>query len=205
MDGHGSRLVDVLAERRLRRRIVALAGELRMRGLVTSTVGNISVRHGERILITPTRHDPDDLRPRDLVTIAPDGTVVGSPRLQPSTEWRLHAAVYAARPDVGAVVHTHSPYATARSFDPDPLVVCTEERTYLGLHEIHVAEQEPAGSAALGHSAVRALGSRDAVLLARHGVIGVGPTPRAALELAGCVEQQAIIELATRGLIRASV
>jgi len=91
------------------------------------------------------------------------------------------------------VVHTHSPYATARSFRPDPLIVETEERTYLGLARFHVAPPAPAGSTALACGAVNALRASPAALLAHHGVVGVGPDPRAALEICALVEHQAVI------------
>jgi L-fuculose-phosphate aldolase len=182
----------------LRREIVTVAREMRARGLVTSTVGNVSARHGEGMLITPTRQDYAELSPRRLVALGFDGRPLGRRGGHPSREWRLHAAVYRARPEVGAIVHTHSPYATARSFDPTTLVVETEERGYLGLDQIAVAEWGPPGTVELAHTVTKALGGRSAVLLARHGVIAVGATPRAALELSSTVEHQALIERVLR-------
>lgn len=183
-----------MVRRRTRREVVALTRELRARGLVTATVGNISVRDGDGLLITPSRREPDLLRARDLVRLGADGRPRGRARWSPSQEWRLHAAIYRARPDVLAVVHTHSPVATARSFDPAPLLVRTEERTYLGLERVEVAPWRPAGGEELAASTVAALGDRGAALLARHGVVAVGSTPREALELAATVEHQAIID-----------
>jgi L-fuculose-phosphate aldolase len=185
---------------RLRREIVAVAREMRARGLVTSTVGNVSARHGAGMLITPTRQDYAELSPRRLVALGLDGGPLGRGGGRPSREWRLHAAVYLARADVGAIMHTHSPYATARSFDPAPLVVETEERDYLGLDQIHVADWAPAGTDELAHTVVRTLGERQAVLLARHGVLAVAATPRAALEGCSTVEHQALIEREVRAV-----
>ena len=178
----------------LRGEIARTARELPVRGLVTATVGNVSARCRAGMLITPTRRAYRDLRAADVVRLTLDGDPVERAGGEPSLEWPLHAAIYRARPDVGAVVHTHSPYATARSFDPTPLVVQTEERAYLGLEAIAVAAEAPAGSAQLPAAALEALGDRAAVLLARHGVVAVGETPGEALELCWTVEHQALIE-----------
>lgn len=160
------------------------------RGLVASTVGNVSVRDGHGMLITPTRRHPKDLREDDLVAVR----LTGPADAAASTEWRLHATIYRARPDIAAIVHTHSPHAVARSFNPRPLVIETEERTYLDLERIDVARPAPAGSEALAIGAVTALGTVGrAALLARHGVIGTGTEPWTALELCTVVEQQAQI------------
>jgi len=174
-----------------RQEIVAAARAALARGLVTSTVGNVSARCETGMLITPTRRHPEDLAPDDIVELSLDGLGAG----EPSLEWRLHAAVYRARPDVGAIVHTHSPHAVARSFDPSSLVVETEERVYLGLDRIDVAPPGGAGTPELARAAVRTLGSRPAVLLARHGVVGTGADPRSALEMCCAVEHQAQIAL----------
>lgn len=184
-----------LKQRRdLREQVVAAARDMHRRGLVTGTVGNVSARVGDAVLITPTRREYGRLRARDIVELALDGTRCRNGSGDPSIEWPLHAAIYRARADVGAIVHTHSPYATARSFDPAPIVVQTEERTYLDLVEIPVARPQPAASEALASEVVATLGRRPAVLLARHGVVAVAATPSAALEMCATVEQQAQIE-----------
>jgi len=177
----------------LRREIARVAHELPVRGLVTATVGNVSARCRAGMLITPSRRRYHELQPSDIVRITLDGDPLERGG-EPSLEWRLHAAVYAARFDVGAIVHTHSPYATARSFAPDPLVVQTEEREYLGLDLVEVARAAPSGTEALACAAADALGERPAVLLGRHGVVAVGETVSDAFELCWTVEHQALIE-----------
>jgi L-fuculose-phosphate aldolase len=179
----------------LREQIVLTARAMLDRGLVTGTTGNVSARVGDGMLITPTRVHPYDLRPESLVELALDGTGRGGDAAVPSLEWPLHATIYAQRPDAGAIVHTHSPHAMARSFDPTPLFVRTQERTYLGLERIDVAAPCAPGSEDLATAAVEALGDRQAVLLARHGVVTVAATPRDALELAATVEHQAQVAL----------
>jgi len=116
-----------------RRQVVSAAQAMRAGGLVCSTLGNVSARWADGMLITPTRRHPDDLPPEDLVELAPEEGVAQSGAQQASLEWRVHAAIYRDRPDVGAIVHTHSPHATARGFVAAPLVVETEEHRYFGL------------------------------------------------------------------------
>ena len=172
--------------------VVDVARAMYARGLVVASAGNVSVRSGAGMLITPTRRHPDDLARSDVIALDLDGTAQRGV-WAPSLEWRLHAAIYRARPDVQAVVHTHSPYAVARSFDPTPLRVVTEEREYFSVDRIEVAKPARAGSMALAQSAVSALGARPAVLLAHHGAIGVGGCARDALDMCLLVEQQALI------------
>ncbi|MEA2347646.1 MAG: L-fuculose-phosphate aldolase [Thermoleophilaceae bacterium] len=170
--------------------VIAAAVRMRDLGLAAHTTGNVSARVPGGMLITPTRRYPEDLGAGDLVEVPLTGPVGG----EPSLEWAMHAAIYLSRPDVHAVVHTHSPHATARSFDPAPLIVLTEERVYLGLERIEVAALAESGTQELAAAAVAALGNRDAALLARHGVVGVGADPREALEICAVVEQQATID-----------
>jgi len=176
----------------MRAQIVATARRMRDLDLVVASVGNVSARCLTGMLITPTRRHPDDLQPHDVVEISLDGRQL-NPGALPSVEWPLHAAIYRARRDVDAIVHTHSPHAVARSFDPAPLPIVTEERLYFDVDRIEVADVAPAGSVELASAAVEALGGRPAVLLARHGVIGVGHEPREALEMCCLVEHQSLI------------
>ena len=182
----------------MRQQVVDTFRRMRTLGLVVHTAGNVSMRSPDGMLITPTRVHPDDLRPEQVVALPLCGGT-GSPSL----EWRLHAAVYCARPDVCAIAHTHSPYAVARSFDPAPLLVATEERDYLALDRIEVAPHAPAGSEALASTVVAALGARGVALLARHGVVGVGETPAEALEMCCVAEHQAQVDYlrATRAAV----
>ena len=147
-------------------------------GLVTGTAGNVSARDGELILITASALPYEEMTVDDLVTLGPDGAVVAGER-EPSSEWRVHVAVYAARPDARALVHTHSEHATAWSEGGEPL------GPWL------TAPYFPSGSDEIATATVAALGDRDAVLLGRHGVLAVGETPASALEVCVAVEQAA--------------
>jgi L-fuculose-phosphate aldolase len=176
----------------LRSQVVAAYATMLERGLITGSAGNVSVRLDGGMLITPTRVHPYELHPDGLAECDFGGAVsIGAPSL----EWRLHAEIYLHRRDVQAIVHTHSPYAIARSFDASRLEVLTEERRYFGLDHIEVAAFAPAGSGELALAACRALGRQPGVLLARHGALAVGHDPREAVELATTIEHQAQISL----------
>jgi L-fuculose-phosphate aldolase len=179
------------------RELVACSREMVRRGLVVGTVGNVSVRLENRILITPTRTRYERLGPKDVVAVGPSGERLAG-TAQPSNELPLHLAVYRARPDVSAVVHTHSPNATAWSFLGVPIHPTTEENAYYGIGEVRTSAPGPAGSEELAEGAAAALGDSAAVLLGRHGVLAVGAELDEALEIAAVVERQAKIALLLR-------
>jgi L-fuculose-phosphate aldolase len=170
--------------------VVAAARAMARSGLVVGTVGNVSARQRNGFVITPTRVDYELVEPGDLA-------FVGLSRHSPppesnaSREAPLHAAIYRARPDIGAVVHTHSVHATAWSFLNVPLGPPIEEIEYYGIGEIRTSTPATSGSSTLGKNAVEALGGGAAVLLGRHGVVAVGPDPAEALTIARVVEVQA--------------
>jgi ribulose-5-phosphate 4-epimerase/fuculose-1-phosphate aldolase len=172
----------------LRAEVAAAAREMHRRGLVAGTAGNVSAREGDRVHITPSGLPYADMSEADVVTLAVDGAVLAGDR-EPSSERRVHLAVYAGRPDVGAIVHTHSGYATAWSSLAEPLATA-----------VQASEPAPPGSEEIARAAVAALGDRAAALLARHGVLGVGSTPREALAACDAVERQARIAWLRRGL-----
>lgn len=159
--------------------------------LVVGTTGNVSRRLAGGFAITPTRTEYQALRRRDLVVVGTDGHELARGGT-PSREWPLHAGVYRARPDVHAVVHTHSVYATAWSFQASPLPRL-EDCDYYGLGDVRIAERAAAGTSQLADAAVVALGAGRAVLLGGHGVLTVGRTAQSALTAALVVERQAMV------------
>ncbi|MDN5364618.1 MAG: L-fuculose-phosphate aldolase [Eubacteriales bacterium] len=162
-------------------------------GLVAGTWGNISARVDENsFLITPSGVPYDLLRPEQVVEVGMDGSVRPG-QLKPSTEFSLHAAIYAARPDVGGIVHTHSPYATAFAVAGRNLPPVTEELAQLVGGEVAVAPYALPGSRELAAGAVAALGEKNAVLLAAHGLVGVGRDVAEALLVCQVVEKTAFI------------
>jgi L-fuculose-phosphate aldolase len=137
----------------------------------------------------------------DLVATGMDGKVTGKAPHRPSSEWRLHAAIYAARPEVMAVVHTHSPRATALSCARKGIPPL-HYMVLLAGGPIACAKHATAGTQALAENAVSAMAGRRAVLLANHGVVAVGATLAAAHALALEVENLAgqYLDLLAAGL-----
>ncbi len=172
-------------------------------GLITGSSGNVSLRVGDAILITPTGVPWEEVGPGEIVTLDLAGRVHG--RGFPSSEWRLHVAIHRARTDVRAVVHTHSPYATAFACLGRALPVLPDEGKILFGSEIPVAEHAPPGTWELAHHAVVALADRRAVLLSHHGAVAVGPTLRHALLHAEKLEETArLFFLASGGMVRST-
>lgn len=169
-------------------------------GLTVATTGNASVRDGDAVLISPTSLPYEEMQEGDVVRIDLLGRVLDGPR-EPSSEWRVHCAVYRSRPDVGAIVHTHSPHAVAWSFLGEQLDTGTEEIEHYAGGPVATAAFSPTGGDALADAVVAALGRRRAVLMARHGAVGCGETLRAALDTCAVVEQQAQVALLLRGAL----
>jgi len=154
-----------------REAIVRLAQRLRPDGLVSGTSGNLSARAGDLVAITPSGLDYDELRPEHVCVVALDGAVVEG-ELAPSTELPMHLAVYARTP-AGAVVHTHSPFATAVACVLDELPGVHYLVADLG-GPVRVAPYATFGTSELARSMEAALEGRSAALLANHGTITVG-------------------------------
>jgi L-fuculose-phosphate aldolase len=183
----------------LRAEVVAAAREMARTGLVAGSSGNVSAREGDRVHITPTRLPYPAMEEHDVVTLSLTGEVLEGTR-EPSSEWRVHLAVYAARPEAGALVHTHSVHAMAWSFLDEPLDTGTEELEHAAGGAVLTAPFAPTGSDEIAQAAVRALGDRRAVLLGRHGVLALGRSPARALDAAAVVERQAQLALLLRAL-----
>lgn len=176
-------------EAALRGEIVETCRAMNVVGINQGTSGNVSARWGERLLITPSGLPYAEMTPQDIVAMpldADDGRYEGA--LAPSSEWRFHFDITRARPEVGAVVHTHSTYATA-------LAICGREIPAVhymiaaaGGATIRVAPYATYGTAELSTNALKALEGRSACLLANHGVIATGPSLQRALWLAGEIE-----------------
>ena len=174
---------------------VAEAGrKMLLQGLVTGTSGNISIRvPGEdRIVITPSQVGYDRIGADDIVALDFEGKVLEGER-KPSIEARMHIGVYKARPDVGAVVHTHSVYAAAVASARRAIPPFLDEMVLVLGGGIEVAEYGMPGSEELARNAVAALGKRNAVLLANHGSLCCGKDLESALGNAGLVERVAKI------------
>ncbi len=178
----------------LKQAVIDYKRKLHERGHIVALAGNVSARipDTDHVLVTPSQLAVERLTTADVVTITVDGDFVEGQR-PPSSEARVHAAIYRARPDVGAVVHGHSPYATAlailgRKIEP----IMDEFLPYVG-GTIEVAPFGMSGSPALIDGTVEALGPRGAVLLRHHGQIAVGKSLEKAFHVAELVEWAARI------------
>lgn len=148
-------------------------------GLVVGTSGNLSVRTGDLIAVTPSGVDYATMTAADVVLVDDDGTVVAGTRA-PTSELALHLAAH-ARPGTGAVVHTHSTAAVAVSLLRGHVPPVHYQIAMFG-GSVAVADYAPFGSAELVANAMAALGERTAVVLAHHGTLVLGDTLGAAYD-----------------------
>ncbi|HKM72871.1 MAG TPA: L-ribulose-5-phosphate 4-epimerase [Stellaceae bacterium] len=178
----------------LRREVAELHAELPKNGLVAWTSGNISGRDPDSglVVIKPSGVKYRDLTPANMVIVGLDGRVVEGP-LKPSTDCESHLFIYHERPDIGGVVHTHSPYATAfAAVGQDIPIVLTAMADEFG-GPVPCSEYARIGGRAIGEEVVRMLGKHhcSAVLLKQHGVFTVGGSAEAAVKSAVMVEDVA--------------
>jgi len=180
------------SEQDLREQLVRYARQMLTSGLVRGTSGNVSARPpgSSWCLVTPSGVDYESMRPEDLVRVDLDGKPLG-PGMKPSVDTPSHLAVYRARQEVGAVIHTHSPYAAAFSTlhrEVPPLI--TESAGYLG-GTVRVMEYVPPARPDTGDAVAAGLGGDRAVLLPNHGVVAVGEDLRKCYNAAQQVEESA--------------
>jgi L-fuculose-phosphate aldolase len=155
-------------EHGLREAVVAAAKAASAGGLMPGTAGNVSARWGKGFLVTPSGVPYDRLTPDQIVPTRLDGTSDGP--WKPSSEWRMHADIYRTRPEAGAVVHTHSPHATALSTHRRGIPAFHYMIALAGGPDIRCAAYATFGSAELSQAMLAALDGRKACLLANHGV-----------------------------------
>ncbi len=156
------------------------------RRLPPGTSGNVSARAGALIATPPTGVDHARLRAADIVLVDGRGAVVEG-ELAPSSEVPMHLAVYAARPEVAAIVHTHSDHATTLAVLGEDLPAVHYTLAFAG-RRVRCAPYATYGTEALAGAALDALGEASAVLLGNHGLLAVGPSLAAALNVAEVVE-----------------
>lgn len=170
-------------------------------GLVSGSFGNVSCQEDGRILITPTGLDYFRMKPQDLVTVDLFGKKRAGSR-EPSSEVRLHVAIYQARADARAIVHTHSTHALALSIaeTTHELAALTEEMERLVKGVVPIAPYLRAGTQQLADQAAQILAKTrgKGLILARHGVVGLGVNLEEALLVCQLVEKAAQIHLLIR-------
>lgn len=159
----------------LRRQIVEKSLQAYRAGLFAGTSGNMSAYcRAENIMyITPTSVRYETMRPEDVVAMRLDGTILGGEK-QPSSEWRMHAAIYRAFPDTGAVFHTHSPHATAFAVVHRPIPATLIEMHFFLGGDVPCAKYARPGTDAVGENAAAVLAGKGGCLLENHGVLAVG-------------------------------
>jgi L-fuculose-phosphate aldolase len=191
MDG-----VATADESTLREQLTTALRRLDALGMNRGSTGNLSHRLGAGMLITPTGMGADELRPTDLVWLGDDGSLRGD--WQPSSEWHFHRATYAARPDLRAIVHTHSVNATALACLERPLPAFHYMVAVAGGDSVPCTAYHTFGSEALSRAVADALAERDACLLAHHGLVAAGATLARAMRVA--LEVEALCEVYLKAL-----
>ena len=170
----------------LRRALLQTARAMQAEGLNRGTAGNVSVRcadgDGVDFLVTPTGVDNETANPGDMVAMKFDGTHSG--RLLPSSEWRFHRDIYAHRPDAGAIIHAHSPFATALACQGRAIPAFHYMIARFGGADVRCAPYATFGTQALSDAALAAIDGRCACLLANHGMLVFGRDLPHALALA---------------------
>jgi L-ribulose-5-phosphate 4-epimerase len=177
---------------KLRQEVYQLHLELPKNGLVIWTTGNISGRDLETglVVIKPSGIMYDDLTPEDLIILDLNGKIVEG-KLKPSSDTATHLYIYRHRSEVGGIVHTHSPFATAfaaigKPIPPYLTAICDE----FG-ESIPVGGFAPIGGEEIGREVIRSIGTSPAILMQNHGVFTIGKNPKAAVKAAVMVEDAA--------------
>jgi len=175
-----------LGERGLRVRIIETARRMNTADMNQGRSGNVSARVEGGFLVTPTGVPYEALNPPDLVFMRGDGERVGT--YTPSSEWRIHRDIYEKRPEAGAIVHTHSPYATSIACLRRGIPSFHYEVAFAGGSDIRCADYATFGTQALSDNALAGLEGRHACLLANHGVVALGRDIDEAFAMAAKVE-----------------
>jgi L-fuculose-phosphate aldolase len=177
-------------------RMVKAGRELYDHGLVKGTSGNISARipDADTFLIKPSGARMEFLKPEELVLVDLQGNKIRG-EADVSRETPIHAAIYRARKDVQAVVHTHAPTATAFGIAKTEILPLQIEMFMLLPNGVPVVPFEPPGSKALAAAVQKKIANYDALILENHGIITVGSTLEAACILNEMVEEAAKIQL----------
>ena len=172
-----------------RQAIIDASLEMERLGLTRGSSGNVSLRAGTGFLVTPSGMPPATLRPEDIVAMDMEGNPAGGRK--PSSEWRFHRDIYAARREIGAIVHCHPPFGIALASHGRGIPAFHYMVAMAGGRDIRCAPYATYGTQELSDHALAALEGRFACLLANHGMIAAGKTLERALALAVEVESLA--------------
>lgn len=174
----------------LRQQMVETVRKLSSTGLNRGASGNVGARSGTGFWVTPTGFPADEITPADIVLMDFEGQYQGG--RQPSSEWRFHCDIFAARQDVNAIIHTHSTFATTLACLGKDIPAFHYMIAAAGGNTIRCSPYATFGTQQLSDFALQALQGRKACLLGNHGMIVVGETLKKALALT--VEVEALCE-----------
>lgn len=178
------------SEKAARKAILETALTMSRKGLSPGRSGNVSCRFDDGMLITPSGKNYEEIEPGDIVFVTLDGDIPAK-QLKPSSEWRFHQAVYQARADRHAIVHTHSLHATILACVNKAIPAFHYMVAVAGGKDIPCVPYATFGTNELASYVAGGLAERDACLMASHGQIAIGVTLASALELAFEVENLA--------------
>ena len=184
--------MEKLSVQKTKERIVEIVKREYRLGMVNMFEGNVSARVGDRIFVTPSQVAKEEMTPDMLIETDPDGNVIHRPEgFVESTEAKMHYEVYRLRPDVRAVVHNHSPYATAFAMDNLPIetYALTEMNQIFGT--IPVVPYGTPGTERIYAGFKEIISNRYALLLENHGLITFGATLELAFSYAEGAEKSA--------------
>ncbi|MBE0449665.1 MAG: class II aldolase/adducin family protein [Clostridia bacterium] len=175
-----------------RKEIIDAGNQMVNSSLVIGTWGNISVRIADEdlIAITPSGVDYDKLISENIPIIDFEGNLIDG-NMKPSIELPMHLEIYKKRPDIGAIVHTHSTYCTAMAIARKPIPASCEDLIQIVGGNVRVSEYRLPGTDDLGKVAVEALDERNAVLLANHGLLAAGKNLKETIKIAFICEKSA--------------
>ena len=174
-----------MTDQKEREALVAACRQMNALGINQGTSGNISVRAGDIMLISPSATPYHLLQARDVAEMPLQGEY-GSWHgpLKPSTEWRFHLDIMRSRADAGAIVHAHPPYCTSLAIARKSIPACHYMMAAFGGTDVRCTPYATFGTRELSDHALHALDGRNACLLANHGMIVVGGTLDKAMWLA---------------------
>ena len=160
-----------------KKHLVEMARKAYADKMFAATSGNLSIydRENGRMYITPGSYPYEIMTPEDAMVIDLDGNILKG-KHKPSSEWRMHAAVYRSNETVNAIVHTHSPYATAFAINNMSIPVVLYEIAFFLGGDIPCAEGALPGTDAVGENCVKVLKDRYGCLMGNHGALAVGDT-----------------------------
>jgi L-fuculose-phosphate aldolase len=178
------------SENQTKQQIIATVQSFSKNGLGVGTSGNLSARSEKGFFITPTGVSYNDLKPELLVELNEEGDVINGD-LKPSSEWRFHRDIYLDRSEAGAIVHVHSPFATAIACTRRSIPAFHYMIAIAGGDSIRCAEYGTFGTAELSINVVKALEDRKACLMSNHGIIALDKDIASAFKMALEVEELA--------------